>query len=380
MAPIDTVRRPPAERAQVYQRYIDLLQGDLNVWTFGATITTVDEAWDAWLAWGIIPDSCQCRCGRMMRPNRDHDRGIGFRWECPSNRCPRKSARKGTFFEGAHIDALSAARLLFHFLVKDGLKYAAESAGLPESTAVDWFNFFREVGDVIQDHDYRPVGGDDDVVEGDESHLFTRKYDRGRVLVANRESLWVFGVVSRATGDMWVETIPNKSRPVLDRIMAARIAPNSWIMTDQHRSYIQCDQRLGMKGHSSVNHSERFVQGTARVRGVLPRLGVPVAGENDLFEVVIHTNTIERQWRELKKHVRTCRSVARMPLYIGDFLYRRNILRHHRRLGDKMERFLQDIRRVYPGAVGYARRVQRPGACACNTCRPPQVRRRQRAI
>ncbi|KAI4453227.1 hypothetical protein MML48_scaffold00004435 [Holotrichia oblita] len=49
-------------------------------------------------------------------------------------------------------------------------------------TAVEWFNFFRDVMTKIAWHEYVPIGGPDDV-EVDESHLFKRGVSRttGRV-------------------------------------------------------------------------------------------------------------------------------------------------------------------------------------------------------
>lgn len=241
----------------------------------------------------------------------------------------------------------------------------------------------REVADVIQDHDYRPIGGSQDVVEVDESWLFTRKYNRGRYLKLGKRQVWSFGAVSRLTGDMWVERIQDKTRPSLDRIIQGRIRPRTFIMSDEHRSYQGLTDRLGMKGHATVNHSRRYVEEPVMVRGVAPRLGSSVQGDPTVRAVVVHTNTIERQWRELKKALRTCRSEPRVPIYIGEFLYRRNVLRHIPTLGQQLGRFLEDIRRVYPGHRGYAQRTQRPGQCACLNCAPPQirqVRRRNRQI
>ncbi len=380
MKPLRLMQMKEEDRERWYQPYRDLLQGRISCWTFGGRIASPDEAWIAWLSWAIIPDKQMCRCGRHMFAEED-ECGIGFRWRCPDRNCRNaRSARHGTFFGRAKICPLKAGRLLYHFLVQHKLTEAADNVDLPKRTAIDWYSFFREVTDVAQDHDYRPIGGSHDVVEVDETWLFTRKYHRGRKLSLGKRQTWVFGAISRLTGDMWAERIRDKRAATFDAIMRERIAPRTWIMSDQHRSYQGCAARLGMKGHSSVNHRMQFVGNSVLVRGVAPRLGHSIPGNATARDIVVHTNTIERQWRELKKALRTCRSPRRVPPYIGEFLYRRNVLRHLPTSGQKFARILEDIRRIYPGHTGYAKRVQRPGECACVTCRPPQVRRRNRPI
>ena len=377
---VRVLRLSPAQRMEALRPYIELLEGDTTLWDFAARLPTREAAILAWVAWGIIPDRRQClTCRRNLLP-RVASRGFGFRWVCAERGHPTASPRQGTFFENTHICPLQAARLLYHFLVKHGVLFAAEECRLSRRVAIDWYNFFREVADVVQDHDYQPIGGPDDIVEVDESHLFTRKYHRGRLLVMERRGAsqcWVFGAISRSTGDMWIETIHDKRRVTLDGIMAARIRRGTYIMSDEHRSYRGCDARLGMKGHATVNHRYRFVEGMVDIDGVLPRFGGAVPDSPGIRRVPVHINTVERQWRELKKALRTCRSRPRVPLYVGEFLYRRNVLRHLTSRGAKLRRFLEDMRRMYPGQDGYPRRVRRPGECRCDICAPPPPPRRR---
>jgi len=73
--------------------------------------------------------------------------------------------------------------------------------------------------DVVEHHDARQIGGPRDIVEVDETHLFTQKYHRGRGL---RHQVWCFGIVSRNSrnfGRVYIQEIPDKTRPTLDAIM-----------------------------------------------------------------------------------------------------------------------------------------------------------------
>ncbi|KAF9419672.1 hypothetical protein HW555_003950 [Spodoptera exigua] len=169
------------------------------------------------------------------------------------------------------------------------------------------------------------------------------KYHRGRLL---RRQTWTFGCLSRLTKKIHVELIPNKSRTTLDPIVEANVRTGTYLMSDMHRAYDNIHLRLGMRGHSSVNHSENFVGGTIDIP-VDDSLGVPAPGGN--VRVKIHTNTIERQWRELKQHCRSCRSQRRLKWYMGEYMYRHNILKQLPSEAARFRRLLRDMHRVYPG-------------------------------
>ena len=55
------------------------------------------------------------------------------------------------------------------------------------------------------------LGGRGAVVQGDESHVFARKYDIGRVL-AITEHRWLFGMVEDGPdGRIWIEMVKDRS-------------------------------------------------------------------------------------------------------------------------------------------------------------------------
>lgn len=107
-------------------------------------------------------------------------------------------------------------------------------------------------------------------------------------------------------------------------------------MSDYHRSYVNVHMRLGMKGHGRVNHKRRFVEGTMDIPGVSPMLGITVPNSPGVRRVKVHTNAIERAWRDMKNYFRTCSSLRQAPKYVGEYLYRRNILRRCPTLGGKI--------------------------------------------
>ena len=67
---------------------------------------------------------------------------------------------------------------------------------ISDHTAVDWYNFVRDVcAEYIQQHPV-VIGGVGIEVEIDESKFGGRKYNRGRW----QEGHWVFGGIERVTG------------------------------------------------------------------------------------------------------------------------------------------------------------------------------------
>ena len=67
---------------------------------------------------------------------------------------------------------------------------SAEEVGVCTQTAIDWFSYFRETCRVCEGHDFNQIGGDDDIVEVDESKIFKRKNGKGRILKKEVEK-WV---------------------------------------------------------------------------------------------------------------------------------------------------------------------------------------------
>jgi hypothetical protein len=194
----------------------------------------------------------------------------------------------------------------------------------------------------------------------DESHLFTRKYHRGRRL---RHQFWVFGGISRLTRKRFVVQIKDKRRATLFPLMQEHIAQGTYIMTDDLLSYRGCPA-LGFTGHSSVTHARMFVgRRRARIPAGNPALGFAGAG---FVRAKVHTSTLERSWRFLKSFLRTCRRPRMIPNYIGEYLYRTNVIRDvPGGFGHQLLHFLYDVGRVYPGLTGNPIQTE---DCECEEC------------
>ncbi|XP_022819098.1 uncharacterized protein LOC111351411 [Spodoptera litura] len=347
-----------------------ILARNFNLWTYACAILNEETAVTAAKAWLLIPartPRCPTCRGPMSRETKMSYK-LKYRlrcWRCAREGRPSiRSPLKNTFFERAHVSVLNTLRLMVHFLRKDKVSQAAKDVGVTKKTAIQTYHYLREVCEVAEAHDRDLLGGSNDVVEIDETHLYTRKYHRGRLL---RRQTWSFGCISRLTRQIHVELIPNKARTTLDPIVEANVRTGSYIMSDMHRAYNNIHLRLGMRGHSAVNHSLNFVGGTVDIP-VDTSLGVPAPGGN--VKVKIHTNTLERQWLELKRHCRTCRSQRRLKWYMGEYMYRHNILRQLPSDAARFRRLLRDMHRVYPGL---GKRGIKSRNCRCSS---PNCRRR----
>ena len=164
-----------------------------------------------------------------------------------------------------------------------------DSLDITSNTSVDWRSFACEVTDswfTQQD----PIGGPGIIVEIDETVIVRRKYNRGREL----SSIWLFGGIERESKKKFIVSLEGEKRDkaTLWPIILKYIRPGSVIFSDCWKAYINLNNDdeweggFGVRpgyGHSSVNHSENFLH--------------PV-------DPTIHTQNIERTWRDLKKWVK----------------------------------------------------------------------------
>ncbi|KAF9411150.1 hypothetical protein HW555_010012 [Spodoptera exigua] len=173
-----------------------------NIWNFACAIRDEETAVAAAKAWLLIPartPRCPICRGNMSRePKLSYKLKYRLRcWRCAWEGRPSiRSPLKNTFFERSHVSVLDTLRLMLHFLRKDKVSQAAIDVGVTKKTAIQTYHYFRELCEVAEAHDRELLGGNTDIVEIDETHLFTRKYHRGRLL---RRQTWTFGCLSRLT-------------------------------------------------------------------------------------------------------------------------------------------------------------------------------------
>jgi hypothetical protein len=90
---------------------------------------------------GLLEKQMICPlCTEPMKRN-------GLRWRCGKNRCKKKeiTVRSNSFFEKSKVPIRKLVRLLYIWCDRDPVTKAAENLKISQPTAVDWFQFCRDV-------------------------------------------------------------------------------------------------------------------------------------------------------------------------------------------------------------------------------------------
>jgi len=141
-----------------------------------------------------------------------------------------------------------------------------------DQTIVDWKQFCRDVCVSYFLNHPEPIGGENRVVEIDESLFSRRKYNRGRIL----KEQWIFGGYDAVEKKGFLVPVPARDAGTLLPIVQQWVMPGSIIHSDMWQVY----NKLGTLGyeHETVNRSLFFVD--------------PVTG--------VHTNHVEAMWQRAK--------------------------------------------------------------------------------
>ena len=183
-------------------------------------------------------------------------------------------------------EAREGAYLLFSFFFKVG-----------SATAVDWYNFIRDI--CIQFFIDHPavVGGPGKEVEIDESKFGKRKYNRRAV-----EGHWFFGGMERGSGESFLVEVARRDAATLLPIIAQHVRPGTTVYSDEWAAYHQLSTATG-NVHLTVSHSLHFVD--------------PVTGA--------HTQGVESMWSSCKRMMREERAMNSLlfDTYLPEFMWRR---------------------------------------------------------
>jgi hypothetical protein len=174
----------------------------------------------------------------------------------------------------------------------------SEYTGHDQETVSDYFGYFRQlVGSALEDDD-QAIGGENVIVEIDETKIAKRKNHRGHRV----EGAWILGGVERTEErKVFLVEVPDRSAETLLAVLARHIQPGSIVHSDLWKGYIRLAETLGVE-HRTVNHSFYFVD--------------PVT--------LVHTNTIEGTWCALKKMIPTCRRTrGKLQGHLFEFIWRR---------------------------------------------------------
>ncbi|XP_068229347.1 uncharacterized protein [Palaemon carinicauda] len=259
----------------------------------------------------LIRDGCNVRNGQS-----------NYFWRCRNRKCRQKFTMwHKSFFEGSHLEERDII-LLTCCWVHRWPQYCVElkNEQLGSHTLVDWYNFCREVCEQVLILDNKKIGGPGHIVEVDESKFGKRKYNIGHKV----EGTWVFGGIDRETRKTFFRVVEKRNAETLISALKDHVLPGTTIISDYWKGYGKVKDH-DFK-HFTVNHSVNFVD------------------PNDL---TVHTNTIESQWRVLKRSLlpRFGTQKTLYESYFAEYCIRK---RYIEKSVCPFRAFLQLIKRVYP--------------------------------
>ena len=234
-------------------------------------------------------------------------------WRCSNRQCNYKvSTRRGTWFESSHLSMSKVLELTYFWVYECTKKLVMRECDIATwSTVVDWFSFCREVCGEILERESSPIGGQEEVVEVDESKFGKRKYHKGRRV----DGVWVFGVINRRTRECFLIPVKDRIADTLIPLIKQYIRPGT-TMTDCWKSYSTLQEGYI---HGTVNHSYEFVNS--------------VTGDN--------TQMIESTWRVVKQSLpKFGTTKEQCESYFEEFMFR------HKYFEGKPDHFLAFLEKV----------------------------------
>ena len=164
------VRREIQLNSREIQRATNMSLLELGPTIFGGTEAIIDYL----RRHHLLADHCNCsHCGIGMRERPRRDVSDGFSWWCPQCKT-RKSIREGSFFSKSRMTLHKWLLMVYWWARNYSLTDAAEEAEINAGTAVDVFQWFREVCSTKLLQTPLVLGGAGVVVQIDES-LFRHK-------------------------------------------------------------------------------------------------------------------------------------------------------------------------------------------------------------
>lgn len=264
-------------------------------------------------------DCPHCEASMRLKKVNSSKSKDGFVWRCRGKRCNKElGLRTGTFFSRSKLDLATIITEVYLWCNEMAtVKASKKEAGLvSHGTITDWKNFCRDIcAEYFLKYPCR-IGGENKIVEIDESCFVRRKFNVGRLV----KTQWVFGGYDVETKDGFLVAVEDRTAATLLPIIEEFILPGSIIVSDLWKAY-DTISNLGYL-HLRVNHSLNFVD--------------PTSGAC--------TNHVERMWGMAKQRNKRECGTARTVLdsYLIEFMWRMKFKEN------VFEKFVEHVKIVYP--------------------------------
>lgn len=269
-------------------------------------------------SFGVLADKYMCAtCGKPMcsakvPQKRSRD---GIMWRCRKDGVWR-SIRKGTWLENSKCSIKVIVLMTYCFCKRKSVLSASRIAGLSGRSVLDWFLSCREICSALIKKRGK-IGGPGVVVEMDDSHLRSVKYEIGK-LVAD---VWVWGAVvcGNERGQLVLHVHEKRDLTTLQCLIEEYIEDGSVICSDKWDSYD--DEDLDLQTFATV-HNYQF-----RNKAI---------------------GAMEQHWKEIKTVVgRGKRRLGRLQSHLDEYVWREGVIEE----GCVFHSFMRGVAALYVPCV-----------------------------
>lgn len=242
---------------------------------------------------GIIKPQILCECGQILNINIKRKA-----YRCYIKKCNKEiGIFRDTYLENRNLKCNKFLLLAYLWICETSNKTIMTMAQHSSQTITNFFNEARQIIMTSLTDDDSQIGGENIIVEIDESKFGKRKHNRGHHV----EGVWIIGGVERTPErKLFLKVIEKRDAETLLNVINAHVKQGSIIYTDGWRGYSMIEPLLNMQ-HSVVNHSLHFVN--------------PENGH--------HTNTIEGTWSVIKRKIPVRNRTKKITPHLFEFIWRR---------------------------------------------------------
>ena len=219
-------------------------------------------------------------------------------YRCINRKCHKSiSIFKDSFFAKNHLKCSDSLLIAYLWLCKNSYSSIMTITGHSSSTITNYIKYFRELIISTLDDDDTIIGGENIIIEVDESKFGHKKYHRGR----NIEGVWIIAGIERTEEKKcFIEIVENRNADTIQNVLSKHVAQGSIVYTDSWKGYNGIEE-MGIY-HKTVNHSNNFVD--------------PFTG--------VHTNTIEGLWNSMKLQIKPVhRNKRTIENHLFEFIWRK---------------------------------------------------------
>lgn len=220
---------------------------------------------------------CPCCLTGLLNIEKSKKTTVGYVYRCNLRLCRHQlSLFFNTEIEGLEIEKFMI--VLLNFVLNKKIADTVRDSGFGETFCFKIYSILRKKCAVASRNSNILLGGENVEIEIDETHLFKRKYNRGRILAF--QAVWIFGFIERETKKIFITQVENRKAETLFKVVNDHVSLGTLLYSDGWRGYSKIKQFYNVL---TVNHNANFV---------------------DPNNSSIHTNNIERLWRTLKTDIR----------------------------------------------------------------------------